>query len=193
MRRRRCLLCPLALWIRKVLLRLSDGVSNIDLNSLTRLIPDGSTFSPQPLNSSSHCIVLALRSQWNWKPAQPAHRVALCPNKLNRRKGRREQRKKKGAMSRQFNYPTRLSEALRNSRLDLVSLIPTCQKQVPDLHRLTRRGRTGEEPGLTLCPGSYWEEWVYVQRVHIKITVSVKSLDIWIICYVHIFKIHLIT
>lgn len=95
MSRRRCLLCPLALWIRKVLLWLSDGVSNIDLNSLTWLIPDGATYSPQPLNSSSHCIILAVRSQSSWKPAQPAHRVAPCPNKLNHRKGRREYKKKK--------------------------------------------------------------------------------------------------
>lgn len=52
--RRLCrLLCPLALWIRKVLLWLSDGMSNIDLNSLTQLIPNGSTFPPQTLNSSA--------------------------------------------------------------------------------------------------------------------------------------------
>lgn len=53
MRRRRHRLCPLAWRIRKVLPCLSDGASNIDLNNLTRLIPDGSTFSPPPLNSSS--------------------------------------------------------------------------------------------------------------------------------------------
>lgn len=46
-------ICPLASWIRKVLLCLSDRVSNIDLNSLTQLIPDDSTLSPQPLNPSS--------------------------------------------------------------------------------------------------------------------------------------------
>lgn len=46
-------------------------------------------------------------------------------------------------MSRQFNYPTQPFEALRNSRLDLVSLIPTCHKHILDLHQLTQRGRTG--------------------------------------------------
>lgn len=39
MRRRPRLLCPLALWIRKVLLWLSGRVSNIDLNSLTPARP----------------------------------------------------------------------------------------------------------------------------------------------------------
>lgn len=162
MRRRHCLLsafCPLALWIRKVLLRLSDRVSNIDLNSLTRLIPDGSTFSPQPLNSPIHCIIPAACSQSSWKSARPAHRVAPCPNKLNRRNGRQElkkiKRRRKGPVSRQFNYPTQLFEALRNSRLDLVSLIPTCHKHVPDLRRLTWGGRTEwrERRGADSVPG----------------------------------------
>lgn len=98
MRLRHCLLCPLALWIRKVLLWLSDGVSNIDLNSLTWLIPDGSTFTPQPLNSSSHRTVLMVCSQTSWKPAQPTERVVPRLNKLKRRKGRREQKKKKGCL-----------------------------------------------------------------------------------------------
>lgn len=58
MRSSHCLLCPLALWIRKVLLWLSDQLSNIDLNNLTLLIPGGFTFSPQPLNSTSRSIIL---------------------------------------------------------------------------------------------------------------------------------------
>lgn len=87
--------CPLALWIRKVLLGLSDRVSNIDLNSLTQLIPDGSTFSPQPLTCSSHSIIPAPRSLRSWKPAQSAHRVAPCPNKLNHGNGRQELKRRK--------------------------------------------------------------------------------------------------
>lgn len=80
MRQSRRLLCPLALWIRKVLLWLSGGVSNIDLNSLTWLIPDGCAFTPQPLNSCSHCIILMMSSQSSWKPAQSA---LPRPNKLH--------------------------------------------------------------------------------------------------------------
>lgn len=142
MSRRRRLLCPLALWISKVLLWLSARVNNIDLNSLTRLISDGSTFSPQPLNSSSHCIcsTVVLYSQWSWKPAQPVHCTSPCPNKLNHRKGMLELKMKKWPMSQQFNYPPPIFEALRNSRLDLVSLIPARYKYIPDLCSWPREG-----------------------------------------------------
>lgn len=48
-RRSRCLLCPAAPWIRKVLAPLSDRVSRIDLNILTCLVPGGAyLFNPDP-------------------------------------------------------------------------------------------------------------------------------------------------
>lgn len=92
----------------------------------------------QPLNHSSSVFAVELEASPACSPGLPP-----CPNKLNCRKGKQQSNKKKGLVSRQFNYPTRLLKVLSNSRLDLVSLIPTCHKHIPNLHQLTQRGMTG--------------------------------------------------
>ena len=75
--------CPLASWNTKVLLWLSKGVRDIDLNSLTWLFPCDSYSPPigppvPPFLSGryiTHPFYLYVRLEQSWKPAQSTHRV----------------------------------------------------------------------------------------------------------------------
>lgn len=138
MRHMHRLLCPLALWIRKVLLCLSDRVSNIDLNSLTCFIPDDCNLSPQPLNPSSWRVLC--RNVFTVKlEASPVCPQVLPPVQWNYYSDYYLEEKEGIVEPIIIIIKQQLSglvvELIRNIwlYLFLVTLNPTCYKQIPVL------------------------------------------------------------
>lgn len=164
-----------------------NGVSNIDLNKLTRLVPDGSTYSPQPLNSFSPlhhsrgaftveleaCPTGCPLSEWI-KPRDGTARVG---------RGRKDPCLDSLIIQGSFFF----YKALRNSRLDLVSLIPTCHKHIPDLHQLSQRGRKQGTDGV-LIPERKW-----VKKINFWFFIYIKRLIlhfIWSQTFTYLFQSH---